>query len=113
MKTHSQCRIKNQILERVDEIDKSEYAGTKTDIENLIKKWETARNQFSSWTSSGTGDLKYRRNPFTNKSEPDIIYLLNSSRDAYNENTFVIPESLREAESEIALYYPKNYGEEQ
>ena len=55
-----------------------------------------------------TGDLKYRRNPFTNKSESDITYLLNSSRDVYDERIFVIPESLREAESEISLYYYKN-----
>ena len=81
------------------------------DIKELIKKWDTARIEFNSWTSKGTGDLKYRRNPFTNKTESDIIYLLNSSRDAYDEHAFVIPESLREAESEVALYYHKQYEE--
>ena len=103
--------IENQIIARVNEIDKLESDGTKTDIKELIKKWDTARIEFNSWTSKGTGDLKYRRNPFTNKTESDIIYLLNSSRDAYDEHSFVIPESLREAESEISLYYHKQYEE--
>ena len=103
--------IEKQIIARVNEIDKLESDGTKTDIKELIKKWDTARIEFNSWTSKGTGDLKYRRNPFTNKTESDIIYLLNSSRDAYDEHSFVIPESLREAESEISLYYHKQYEE--
>ncbi len=101
--------IEKQIITRVDEIDKLESDGTKTDIKELIKKWDTARIEFNSWTSKGIGDLKYRRNPFTNKTELDVIYLLNSSRDAYDEHSFVIPESLREAESEISLYYPKKF----
>ena len=106
-------RITKQILDRVDEVDKREYDETKTDLKNLIKKWESAVNQFSSLVSNGVGDLKYRRNPYLNKTESNIIYLLNSSRDPYNEHTFVIPESLREAESEISLYYPKSYREEE
>ena len=106
-------KIKKQILERVNEIDKSESVGTKEDIEELIKKWEAARTEYNNWTSKGTGDLKYRRNPFTNKTESDFIYLLNSSRDAYDEHAFVIPESLREAESEIELYYPKKFEDEE
>ncbi len=105
-------KITKKILDRVGEIDKQEYDGAKNDIENLIKKWETAKEQCSSWTDNGKGVLKYRRNPFTRKSESNIIYLINSSRDAFNEHTFVVPESLREAESEISLYYPKKYGEE-
>ena len=100
--------IEEQILARVNEIDKQEYGGTEKDIGELIKKWDTARTQFSSWASNGKGDLKYRRNPFTNKIESDTTYLLNSSRDVYDERIFVIPESLREAESEISLYYYKN-----
>ena len=102
--------IEEQILARVNEIDKQESDGTKKDIGELIKKWDTARTQFGSWASNGTGGLKYRRNPFTNKIESDITYLLNSSRDVYDERIFVIPESLREAESEISLYYYKNIG---
>ena len=103
--------VKKQIIARVNEIDKLESDGTKDDIKELIKKWDTARIEFNSWTSKGTGDLQYRRNPFTNKTESEIIYLLNSSRDEYDEHSFVIPESLREAESEISLYYSKKYGE--
>lgn len=106
-------KIKKQILDRVDEIDNQESIGTKIDIEELIKKWDTVRTQFNSWLPKGTGDLKYRRTRFTNRTESNIFYLLNSSRDPYNEHAFVIPESLREAESEISLYYPKNYESEE
>ncbi len=104
--------ITKQILDRVAEIDPQEYNGTKKDLENLIKKWTVAVKECASWTLDGKGILKYRRNPFTRKTEPNIVYLMNSSRDAYNEHTFVVPESLREAESEISLYYPTKYGDE-
>ena len=102
-------KIKDQILERVDSIDPSEHDGTQKDIENIIKKWETATNQFRNW-GEGEIDLQYRRNPMYNKSSLDTtVYLINSSRDPYDENTFTIPESLREAESEISLYYSKRF----
>ena len=101
--------ITKQILDRVTQIDPQEYDGTKKDIENLIKKWTTAVKECSSWTPNNKGILKYSRNQFTRKSEPNTIYLMNSSRDVYNKHTFVVSESLRDAETEILLRYSKNY----
>ena len=101
--------IKKKILERVSELDPDEIDGTKEDLKNIEKKWLTTISEFRNWSTEQTADLQYRRNPVTNETKPGVTYLLNSSRDIFNEHTFAIPESLREAESEIRLYYSKQY----
>ena len=54
--------------------------------------------------------MRYRPPLFVKHDAPkNEIYLLNSSRD-YNPQGFVIPESLREAESEVSTYYIKDIG---
>lgn len=103
--------ITAKILDRVKNLDPKEEESTSNDIKKIIEKWETIIEHYRDWSSESTSDLKYRRNPFTNESKSGITYLLNSSRDVFDDRTFVIPESLREAESEIRLYYSKYYGE--
>ncbi len=104
--------ITKKILDRVGEIDPDEKEGTAKDIKNIIKKWNTAINEFRNWSTEQNADLKYRRNPVNRKTVPGVTYLLNSARDPFDEHAFSIPESLREAESEIRLYYSKQYSEE-
>ena len=104
--------IKNKILERVALLEPDEKKFVDEDIEKIIEKWEVAIKQFRNWSEEPNSDLKYRRNPVTNETKPGVTYLLNSSRDIFNEHTFVIPESLREAESEIRLYYSNQYEDQ-
>ena len=105
--------IKNKILERVALLEPEEKKFVDEDIEKIIEKWETAINQFRNWSEESNSDLKYRRNPVTNETKSGVTYLLNSSRDIFNEHTFVIPESLREAESEIRLYYSNQHEDQE
>ena len=112
----SNTRIKNmidsitkQILERICKINDQESEDSKEDIGRIVKKWEDAVENFRKQSSAGSAGLEYRRIPYKFKQKPNVEYLLNSSRDAYNEHAFTIPESLREAESEISLYYAGNY----
>ncbi|MCH7646990.1 MAG: hypothetical protein IIA83_00065 [Thaumarchaeota archaeon] len=105
--------IKKKILKRVALLEPKEEEYTAQDIEKIIEKWELAVSQYRNWSEESTSDLRYRRNPVTNVTKPGVTYLLNSSRDTFNENTFVIPESLREAESEIRLYYSKQFTEDE
>lgn len=97
--------IQKQILDRIAEVDGPEYIEAEKDFKNFIKKWENAIKEFPNWSSDDIKKLEYRRNPFYSKSKSEIAYLLDSSRDPYNEHAFLIPESLREAESEIMLNY--------
>mgnify|MGYP001478320047 FL=1 len=54
--------------------------------------------------------MKYRASLYQRRDKPkNEIYLLNSSRD-YDPQGFVIPESLREAESEVDTYYIRDLG---
>lgn len=108
-------KIKKQILARVSDVDEKELEETEKDLKNIEKKWNAARMHYKEWTSENNPKLKYRRNPYTNKTESNEFYLLNSSRNSFDERTFVVPESLREAESEISVYYKtisreKSYG---
>jgi len=104
--------IKKKICERVARVDPAEVNSTENDIDKIMEKWEEIRAGFQNWAPEGTKPvLKYRRTP-SDKRTPGTTYLISSSRDPYDENTFVIPESLREAESEIALWYSNRYSEE-
>jgi len=97
--------ITEKILKRIRKINEEEYDDAYGHLDSIVKKWENARQEFRSWSTTEAATLKYRRGPF---HKTNVAYLLNSSRDAYNEHAFTIPESLREAESEILLYY-KDY----
>jgi len=105
--------IKTKILDRIEKIDRSEVEQSDEQIANFIKKWYVAVEQFRKWgQGSKTPNLTYRKNPIYQKNDEGTFYLLNSTRDNYDENLFVIPESLREAESEIPLYYSSQFSEE-
>ena len=100
--------ITDKILERIRKINDQECNDAKSDLDGIVQKWENARKEFRNWSSTGAAALAYSRNPYKPDPKSNVEYLLNSSRDAYNERAFTIPESLREAESEIRLYY-KDY----
>ena len=94
---------KTEILKRVNEIDPMEVEQTKKDLEQIIEKWENLAKK----SEENNYNLIYKRNPhpfFKKKLDP-IMYLMNTSRDLYNDDTFIVLESLRDAESEITLYY--------
>ncbi len=98
-------KIKEQILNRVKDIDPEELEQTKIDIDYIIKKWQDLIKN----AEENKRTLKYSKNPYQ-KSKINDLYLINSSRDTYDENAFTVMESLRDAESEITLYYQKPYG---
>lgn len=102
--------IVDKIVKRVDSIDPSETDGVKADLNNLGKKWDSIITECKN--QSELTVLKYRRNPHPNaKNKSKEQYLLQSSRDPHSEQAFIIPESLRDAESEIGLYYAENYDD--
>jgi hypothetical protein len=104
--------IKKKISQRVSRIDNPELTATETDLNKIIEKWEELRTGYQNLAPEGTNPvLKYRRTQ-SDKRTPGTTYLISSSRDPFDENTFVIPESLREAESEISLYYSNRYSED-
>ncbi len=98
--------IKAKILARVELLDPSEKQETEKQLDSFVNRWDS----LSTKHHNGTIKLKYRRPMYQRRDAPkDEVYLLNSSRD-YNPQGFVIPESLREAESEVSTYYIKDYG---
>ena len=101
--------VRKSIIDRVSAVNPEEVDGTTEDLRSLVAKWCDAVNGFGAWTPEGADDLKYRRNPYKKNFNSRTAYLLDSSREPYNKHAFVIPESLRDAESEITLYYPKRY----
>ena len=103
---------KEIILTRVRDINPKEVDGTESDLSDIIKKWDcesdNARNRMGRY-SDEVKDLKYRRPRRFQKSTSNA-YLLNSSRDSYDPDAFVLPDSLRDAESEINVYYYKRWS---
>jgi superfamily II DNA/RNA helicase len=98
--------VKSIILARVEHLDPAEKLETESDLESYVNKWD----RLSTRHNAGEIKLRYRPPIFVKRDAPkNEIYLLNSSRD-YNQSGFVIPESLREAESEVATYYIKDRG---
>ena len=98
--------IKAKILARVELLDPSEKQETEKQLDGFVNKWD----RLSTRHHAGEIKLRYRPPMYQKRDKPkDEIYLLNSSRD-YNPQGFIIPESLREAESEVSTYYIKDYG---
>ena len=94
-------------------IDPAELDGTKKDLEGIIKKWFKAKNDWRCWEydeGKKYTDMKYRSNPYHPKQKS--FYLLNSSRDKFKKEAFILPESLRDAEAKIPLYYSMRYRSE-
>ena len=101
--------VMKSIIDRVSDVNPHEVKGTTEDLRNIVTKWCDAISGFERWTPEGADSLRYRRSPYKKTFNSRIAYLLDSSREPYNKHAFVIPESLRDAESEITLYYSKRY----
>ena len=98
--------IKSKILARVELLDPSEKQETEKQLDSFVNRWD----RLSTRHHAGEIKLKYRASLYQRRDKPkNEIYLLNSSRD-YDPQGFVIPESLREAESEVDTYYIRDLG---
>ena len=73
--------------------------GTEKDLEHCIKKWYSL--------AENDEKLKYRRNPYGGSNDEHDVYLLKRIGDVDlpgKEGEFV-PDSLRQAEGNIPVYY--------
>ena len=102
-------KVRDQIIARAHKVNPREIDGTRADLCGIITKWCHAIERFRNRAPDTINDLRYRR-PYY-KRDATKSYLLNSSRDPYNEHAFMLPDSLRDAESEIKLYYADRYGD--
>lgn len=100
--------INEKILKRIAAVDPTEQEGAESDLNNIVKKWKCIVTSICDPKGKNPPKLGYRRSP-RQKYRSGPTYLLNSPRDPYKKNLFVILESLREAESEIGLYYSKKF----
>ena len=102
-------KIKSQILSRVECVENKESEGTKSELENLVRKW---RNYITE-AKENAKPLIYKDSgsEFAGESESRQIYLM--KRDLSKDNQKIpVPTSLRDAEPDQRMFYSKGKEEE-
>ena len=93
-------KIRSDIEERVDSVDKCERESTLKDFDKLIDEWHESAIHHQ--------PLRYKKSPF--KREENTHFLLGSVESSY-EGIIPIPNSLRDAEQNALLRYVSSLGE--
>ena len=93
-------KIRNDIADRVDSVDKGERDSTLQDFDDLITEWHESAKQYQ--------PLRYKKNPY--RREENIHFLLRSVESS-SEGVISVPNSLRDAEQNALLRYVSSIGE--
>ena len=98
--------VTNSIIDRVNDIDPTEVSNTKTQLERKI---------FGFWNkrSNSHTNLHFDKNPHPSaRDSSENKYLMKSSIHSLDDESILVPTSLREAEDEIKLgYYSTKFEE--
>ena len=93
-------QIRKKIRDRVNTVDSNETEDTEKDVEDCIEKWYSL--------AENDEKLKYKRNyhEFASNSEHDIFLLKRiGDVDSPGKEGEFVPDSLRQAEGNIPVYY--------
>ena len=93
--------IKNQIEQRVSEIDNEELDETKQHLSSLLHYWDNLASKHKE-------SLVYRKNPHPDAAKRNSEYYLMRSSSEISNDTLSVPESLRESEQSANLWYVAN-----
>ena len=91
--------VTNSIINRVNDIEPAEVSSTKIQLERKIFEFWDKRSNFHK-------NLYFDKNPHPLAREnPENKYLMKSSIYSEDDESILVPTSLREAEDEVKLKY--------